>query len=83
MTRLEKGRIYAGGTIDQFQKLTGYTGHSVMYFGELADISTSKCFCAIKLVVSTLMTLVHKLSLPSQVLSGDHPYVVPKLSPLL
>ena len=47
MTRLEKGKIYAGGTIDQFQKLTGYTGHSVMYFGELADIIASKYFCAI------------------------------------
>ena len=62
VTRLEKGKIYAGGTIDQFQKLTGYTGHSVMYFGEMADISTSKYFCAIKLVVSTVTTLVHKLS---------------------
>ena len=71
VTRLEKGKIYAGGTIDQFQKLTGYTGHSVMYFGEMADISTSKYFCAIKLAVfSTFMTLVHQLSL----LSGDHPY---------
>ena len=62
MTRLEKGRIYAGGTIDQFQKLTGYTGHSVMYFGEMADIITSKCICAIKLVVSTVTILVNKLS---------------------
>ena len=42
VTRLEKGKIYAGGTIDQFQKLTGYTGHSVMYFGELSDIITSE-----------------------------------------
>jgi len=44
VTRLEKGKIYAGGTIDQFQKLTGYTGHSVMYFGDhpyadLADVT--------------------------------------------
>ena len=83
MTRLEKGKIYAGGTIDQFQKLTGYTGHSVMYFGELELIITCKCLYAINLVVSTLMTLVHKLSLPSQVFAGDHLYAVPKLSPLL
>ena len=31
--QLEKGKIYAGGTISQFQQLTGWTGHSVMYFG--------------------------------------------------
>ena len=61
VTRLEKGKIYAGGTIDQFQKLTGYTGHSVMYFGEMADISTSKYFYAVKLAVfSTFMTLIPK-----------------------
>ena len=33
VTQLEKGKIYAGGTIDQFQQLTGWTGHRVMYFG--------------------------------------------------
>lgn len=42
--RLEKGRIYSGGTIDQFQSLTGFTGRSVMYFGDhpyadLADVT--------------------------------------------
>jgi len=31
---LEKGKIYAGGTIEQLQKLTGWTGHKVMYFGD-------------------------------------------------
>ena len=41
---LEKGEIYVGGTIDQFQKLTGWTGHKVMYFGDhpyadLADVT--------------------------------------------
>jgi len=41
---LEKGKIYVGGTIDQFQKLTGWTGHKVMYFGDhpyadLADVT--------------------------------------------
>ena len=33
VNQLEKGKIYAGGTIDQFQELTGWTGHRVMYFG--------------------------------------------------
>ena len=33
VTRLEKGKIYVGGTIDQFQSLTGWTGRRVMYFG--------------------------------------------------
>lgn len=44
VSQLEKGKIYAGGTIDQFQELTGWTGHRVMYFGDhpyadLADVT--------------------------------------------
>ena len=41
VNQLEKGKIYAGGTIDQFQQLTGWTGHRVMYFG--GEIPGSCC----------------------------------------
>ena len=34
VTQLEKGKIYAGGKIDDFQKLTGWMGGNVMYFGD-------------------------------------------------
>jgi len=34
VTELRKGRIYAGGKIDQFQALTGWMGAQVMYFGD-------------------------------------------------
>ena len=33
VAQLEKGKIYVGGTIEQFQHLTGWTGRRVMYFG--------------------------------------------------
>jgi len=34
VTQLEKGKIYAGGRIDDFQDLTGWMGAKVMYFGD-------------------------------------------------
>ena len=39
-----QGKIYAGGTIEHFQRLTGWTGGRVMYFGDhpyadLADVT--------------------------------------------
>lgn len=44
VTRLDKGKIYAGGTIAGFQELTGWRGGRVMYFGDhpyadLADVT--------------------------------------------
>lgn len=44
VSALEKGRIYAGGTISHFQQLTGWRGGRVMYFGDhlaadLADVT--------------------------------------------
>jgi len=44
VNELAKGKIYAGGTIDHFQKLTGWKGGKVMYFGDhpyadLADVT--------------------------------------------
>ena len=44
VTTLAKGKIYAGGTIDHFQNLTGWRGGRVMYFGDhpyadLADVT--------------------------------------------
>eukprot|EP00092_Neocalanus_flemingeri_P070785 GFUD01086912.1.p1 GENE.GFUD01086912.1~~GFUD01086912.1.p1 ORF type:complete len:506 (+),score=165.74 GFUD01086912.1:97-1614(+) len=44
VAKLEKGKIYAGGTIDHFQDLTGWRGGKVMYFGDhpyadLADVT--------------------------------------------
>ena len=41
---LAKGRIYAGGTLNHFQLLTGWKGGKVMYFGDhpyadLADVT--------------------------------------------
>merc|ERR1711988_1453344 len=44
VAQLEKGKIYVGGTIEQFQHLTGWTGRRVMYFGDhpyadLADVT--------------------------------------------
>jgi len=34
VTRLEKGKIYAEGKVDDFQDLTGWRGGKVMYFGD-------------------------------------------------
>jgi len=34
VTKLEKGKIYAGGMIEDFQNLTGWMGGKVMYFGD-------------------------------------------------
>jgi len=34
VTKLEKGKIYAGGTINDFQRVTGWMGGNVMYFGD-------------------------------------------------
>jgi len=44
VVELEKGKIYVGGTIDDFQRLTGWKGGKVMYFGDhpytdLADVT--------------------------------------------
>ena len=44
VTSLEAGNIYAGGTINDFQRLTGWMGGNVMYFGDhpyadLADVT--------------------------------------------
>jgi len=44
VSSLERGRIYAGGTIASFQRLTGWKGGRVMYFGDhlaadLADVT--------------------------------------------
>ena len=44
VTSLEAGKIYAGGTINDFQRLTGWMGGNVMYFGDhpyadLADVT--------------------------------------------
>lgn len=44
VNRLLKGRIYAGGTISDFQNLTGWKGSRVIYFGDhlaadLADVN--------------------------------------------
>ena len=44
VVKLEKGKIYVGGTIDDFQRLTGWKGGKVMYFGDhpytdLADVT--------------------------------------------
>jgi len=41
---LEKGKIYYGGTLMQFQELTGWKGEQVLYFGDhaysdLADVT--------------------------------------------
>ena len=41
---MAKGRIYAGGTLNHFQLLTGWKGGKVMYFGDhpyadLADVT--------------------------------------------
>lgn len=41
---LSKGKIFAGGTINDFQRLTGWMGGKVMYFGDhpyadLADVT--------------------------------------------
>jgi len=41
---LEKGSVYSGGTLKQFQKLTGWQGDRVVYFGDhaytdLADVT--------------------------------------------
>lgn len=44
VTKLEKGQIYYEGTVKQLQDLTGWNGHSVLYFGDhpysdLADVT--------------------------------------------
>uniref|UniRef100_A0A1A9WKK2 5'-nucleotidase domain-containing protein 3 n=1 Tax=Glossina brevipalpis TaxID=37001 RepID=A0A1A9WKK2_9MUSC len=44
VTKLEKGQIYYEGTVKQLQDLTGWRGHSVLYFGDhpysdLADVT--------------------------------------------
>ncbi|XP_065344327.1 5'-nucleotidase domain-containing protein 3 isoform X2 [Cloeon dipterum] len=44
VTRLEKGKIYFEGTINQLQDMTGWKGHQVLYFGDhpysdLADVT--------------------------------------------
>ncbi len=44
VTSLETGNIYAGGTINDFQRLAGWMGGNVMYFGDhpyadLADVT--------------------------------------------
>jgi len=44
VSSLRKGLIYVGGTIDQLQKITGWRGGMVMYFGDhpyadLADVT--------------------------------------------
>ncbi|XP_003739114.1 5'-nucleotidase domain-containing protein 3-like [Galendromus occidentalis] len=44
VTSLEKGKVYVEGTVDQLQKMTGWVGHSVLYFGDqiyndLADLT--------------------------------------------
>ncbi|XP_055378736.1 5'-nucleotidase domain-containing protein 3 isoform X2 [Condylostylus longicornis] len=44
VTKLEKGKIYYEGTVKQLQDLTGWRGHSVLYFGDhpysdLADVT--------------------------------------------
>ena len=44
VSSLEKGKIYAGGTIGSFQALTGWKGGRVIYFGDhlaadLADVT--------------------------------------------
>jgi HAD superfamily 5'-nucleotidase-like hydrolase len=44
VNELEKGQVYYGGTLKQFQKLTGWSGDKVVYFGDhaytdLADVT--------------------------------------------
>lgn len=44
VSSLQKGKIYAGGTIGDFQRLSGWMGGRVMYFGDhlaadLADVT--------------------------------------------
>ncbi|TMW45805.1 hypothetical protein DOY81_009115 [Sarcophaga bullata] len=44
VSKLEKGHIYYEGTVKQLQELTGWHGHSVLYFGDhpysdLADVT--------------------------------------------
>lgn len=44
VSKLEKGKIYYEGTVKQLQDLTGWRGHSVLYFGDhpysdLADVT--------------------------------------------
>jgi HAD superfamily 5'-nucleotidase-like hydrolase len=44
VSSLEKGKIYYGGTIKQFQDMTGWKGENVLYFGDhpysdLADVT--------------------------------------------
>jgi len=44
VTELKKGRIYVGGTISDLERLTGWAGGKVMYFGDhpyadLADVT--------------------------------------------
>ncbi|XP_059614686.1 5'-nucleotidase domain-containing protein 3 [Phlebotomus argentipes] len=44
VSRLEKGRVYYEGTVQQLQELTGWKGHQVLYFGDhpysdLADVT--------------------------------------------
>ncbi|XP_004526698.1 5'-nucleotidase domain-containing protein 2-like, partial [Ceratitis capitata] len=44
VSRLDKGKIYYEGTVKQLQDLTGWRGHTVLYFGDhpysdLADVT--------------------------------------------
>ncbi|XP_055922442.1 5'-nucleotidase domain-containing protein 3 [Eupeodes corollae] len=44
VSKLERGKIYYEGTVKQLQELTGWHGHSVLYFGDhpysdLADVT--------------------------------------------
>ncbi len=44
VTKMEPGRVYYGGTLKQFQRLTGWKGDKVVYFGDhaftdLADVT--------------------------------------------
>ena len=47
MSSLEKGRIYMGGTIDQFQSLTGYTGRLVIFEKVYFGLNIRGIFCPV------------------------------------
>lgn len=68
VTKLEKGVIYYEGTVKILQKLTGWYGHKVLYFGDhpysdLADVTLEHGWRT-GAIINELTVCIYIISIP-------------------